>query len=69
MLDLPGCIAAGQTLGEVESVISEAIALPIEEMIEDGLPVPQPVNQVERVEVAAWKANPLDVYSVPDLDR
>jgi predicted RNase H-like HicB family nuclease len=51
--DLPGCIATGQTLGEVESEISEAIAFHIEGMIEDGLPVPQPASQVEYVEVTA----------------
>jgi len=51
--DLPGCIATGQTLGEVESEISEAIAFHIEGMVEDGLPVPQPSSQVEYIEVAA----------------
>lgn len=51
--DLPGCIATGQTLGEVELEISEAIAFHIEGMIEDGLPVPPPASQVEYVEVAA----------------
>lgn len=51
--DLPGCIATGQTLGEVESEISEAIAFHIEGMIEDGLPIPQPASQVEYVEVTA----------------
>ena len=51
--DLPGCIATGQTLGEVELEISEAIAFHIEGMIEDGLPVPPPSSHVEYVEVAA----------------
>lgn len=51
--DLPGCIATGQTLSEVESEISEAIAFHIEGMVEDGLPVPQPSSQVEYIEVAA----------------
>ena len=51
--DLPGCIATGQTLGEVESEISQAIAFHIEGMVEDGLPVPQPSSQVEYIEVAA----------------
>lgn len=51
--DLPGCIATGQTLDEVESEISEAIAFHIEGIIEDGLPVPPPASQVEYIEVAA----------------
>jgi predicted RNase H-like HicB family nuclease len=50
--DLPGCISTGQTIGEVESEISEAIAFHIEGMIKDGLPVPPPVSQVEYVKVA-----------------
>lgn len=51
--DLPGCVATGQTLSEVESEISAAIAFHIEGMLEDGLPIPPPVSQVEYVEVAA----------------
>jgi predicted RNase H-like HicB family nuclease len=51
--DLPGCVATGQTLGEVESEISDAIAFHIEGMIKDGLPVPPPASRVEYVEVAA----------------
>jgi predicted RNase H-like HicB family nuclease len=51
--DLPGCIATGQTLSEVESEISEAIAFHMEGMVEDGLPVPQPSSQVEYIEVTA----------------
>ena len=51
--DLPGCIATGQTVSEVELEISEAIAFHIEGLVEDGLPVPQPVSRVEYVEVSA----------------
>ena len=51
--DLPGCIATGKTMSEVEAEISEAIAFHIEGMIEDGLSVPPPASHVEYVEVAA----------------
>lgn len=51
--DLPGCVATGHTVSDVESEISEAIAFHIEGMIEDGLPVPPPESQVEYIEVAA----------------
>lgn len=51
--DLPGCVATGLTLSEVESEISEAIAFHIEGMVEDGLPIPPPASQVEYIEVAA----------------
>lgn len=50
--DLPGCIATGVTVAEVESQIREAIAFHVEGMREDGLPVPVPSSQVEYIDVA-----------------
>lgn len=40
--DLPGCIAVGETLKEVQTLIDEAIAFHIECLQEDGDDVPQP---------------------------
>jgi len=40
--DLPGCIATGQTLEEIETQIQEAIQLHLHGMREDGLPIPEP---------------------------
>jgi predicted RNase H-like HicB family nuclease len=51
--DLPGCVATGATVGEIERSIRKAIELHIEGLREDGLPVPQPSSQVEYVDVAA----------------
>lgn len=51
--DLPGCVATGATVADVEREIREAISFHIEGLREDGLPVPQPVSVVEYVEVAA----------------
>jgi predicted RNase H-like HicB family nuclease len=51
--DLPGCVATGDTVAEVEAEIKEAIALHIDGLREDGLPVPEPASQVDYVEVAA----------------
>lgn len=51
--DLPGCIATGATIDEVEAEIREAIAFHVEGLREDGLPVPTGACQVEYVEVAA----------------
>lgn len=45
--DLPGCIATGQTLEEIEKQIQEAIQLHLRGMREDGLPIPEPSSQVE----------------------
>lgn len=50
--DLPGCVATGQTLEEVESQIREAIEFHLDGMREDGDPIPPPSSQVEYVDVA-----------------
>jgi predicted RNase H-like HicB family nuclease len=51
--DLPGCVATGVTVEEVENEIREAIAFHIEGMREDGITVPEPTSQVEYIELAA----------------
>ena len=51
--DLPGCVATGSTVEEVEREIQEAIEFHIEGLRADGLPVPEPSSRVEYVEVAA----------------
>ncbi len=51
--DLPGCVATGNTIEEMESQIREAIEFHIEGMIEDGLPVPPATSIVQYVEIAA----------------
>jgi predicted RNase H-like HicB family nuclease len=49
--DLPGCVATGTTVEETEQRLREAIALHIEGMTEDGLPVPEPSSLVDYVEL------------------
>ena len=51
--DLPGCVATGATIEEVEAEIREAIAFHVEGMREDGISVPQPTSKVEYVELVA----------------
>jgi len=51
--DLPGCIATGQSIEEVEHEIRSAIQFHLEGMKQDGLPIPKPSSAVEYVEVAA----------------
>ena len=51
--DLPGCVATGATIEQVEAEIRDAIAFHVEGLREDGLPVPPGASQVEYVEVAA----------------
>lgn len=51
--DLPGCIATGKTLAITRKRMREAIALHLEGMKEDGLPIPRPTIVVEQVKVDA----------------
>lgn len=51
--DLPGCVATGATVAEVEAEIRGAIVFHVEGLREDGLTVPEPASLVEYVEVAA----------------
>ena len=51
--DLPGCVAVGKSLQEVETLIHEAIEFHIEGMREDGLPIPQPSSTAQLVSVDA----------------
>ena len=48
--DLPGCVAAGATVAEVEQEIRDAIRFHIEGLRADGLPVPAPSSIAEYVE-------------------
>ena len=50
--DLPGCLATGSTIEEVERKIREAIEFHIEGMRQDGESVPEPSSSVEYIEVA-----------------
>jgi predicted RNase H-like HicB family nuclease len=50
--DLPGCVATGSTIVEVEKEIREAIEFHIEGMRQDGESVPEPSSSVEYIEVA-----------------
>ena len=47
---LPGCVATGATVAEAEQRIREAIAMHLEGMREDGLPIPEPHAQAALVD-------------------
>ena len=51
--DLPGCVATGVTVEEVESQIREAIEFHLEGLREDGTPIPPPASRVEYIDIAA----------------
>ena len=48
--DLPGCIATGATVSEVETELRDAIRFHIDGLREDGLPVPEPMSIAEYLE-------------------
>lgn len=50
--DLPGCVATGATIEDVEQQIREAIEFHLDGMREDGEPIPPPSSHVEYVDVA-----------------
>lgn len=51
--DLPGCVATGMSLDEVEREIHDAIVLYLDGLREDGLTAPLPVSRVEYINVTA----------------
>ena len=50
--DLPGCVAFGETRGEVEKQIREGMAFHVEGMQLDGLAVPEPTTEALTMSVA-----------------
>ncbi|MGJ0504710.1 MAG: type II toxin-antitoxin system HicB family antitoxin [Methylocystis sp.] len=48
--DLPGCIATGRTVTQVEEELRVAIRFHIEGLEADGLPIPPPSGVAEYVE-------------------
>jgi len=51
--DLPGCVAVGETEGEVLALIREAIELHLDDLKRRGEPIPSPSSTCQVVEVAA----------------
>lgn len=59
--DLPGCVAAGDSIDEVLELIKEAITLHLEMMRKSGEKIPQPTRRIdldvealEDGEMSAW---------------
>lgn len=50
--DLPGCVATGASIEEVNQQIKEAIAFHLDGLREDGLPIPEPTTLCEYVEAS-----------------
>ena len=50
--DLPGCVATGATIREVNQQIKEAIVFHLEGLREEGLSIPEPTTLCEYVEAS-----------------
>ena len=48
--DLPGCVATGESVQDVEREIRDAVRFHIDGLREDGLPVPEPTSIADYVE-------------------
>ena len=55
--DLPGCVCAAKTWGEIQEMVRDAVAFHIEGMLEDGDPLPQRAMTLE--DAMAGHAEPL----------
>ena len=45
--DVPGCISAGDTWDEMQAMIREALTFHIEELLEQGEPLPEPRMSID----------------------
>ncbi|MBD2484586.1 type II toxin-antitoxin system HicB family antitoxin [Planktothrix sp. FACHB-1365] len=48
--DLPGCVAVGETVEEVRTLMQEAIIFHLEGLQEEGVQIPKPLSICEYVE-------------------
>ena len=51
--DLPNCVAVAESREEVIRLIQEAIELHVNDLVDNGEAVPQPVSSIEFINVAA----------------
>jgi predicted RNase H-like HicB family nuclease len=51
--DLPGCVAAGETLEQTEALMQGAIELHLAGMVEDGEAVPEPTTVANYIAIPA----------------
>ena len=49
--DVPGCVATGKTPEEAMKAITEALAMHLDGLAQDGIPLPQPAARADYVAV------------------
>jgi predicted RNase H-like HicB family nuclease len=67
--DFPGCVSAGVTLDEARAGAEEALALHIEGMMEDGLPIPEPASLEDVMSDPANRDGVAILVRTPDSDQ
>ena len=45
--DVPGCVSVGDTCDEMQAMIREALAFHIEDLLEQGGPLPEPTMSID----------------------
>lgn len=51
--DLPGCVAVGESLGEVKNSIRGAVKMHLEKMRQDGDEIPEPSSESDYLDLSA----------------
>ncbi|MCY3918280.1 MAG: type II toxin-antitoxin system HicB family antitoxin [Chloroflexi bacterium] len=63
--DVPGCVSVGDTWDEMQAMIREALTYHIEDLLEQGEPLPEPKRTIE--EAIAYHSDALAEYDEHDL--
>ncbi len=50
--DLPGCVACADTMEETRELVKEAMELYIQQLKEDGRPIPEPTTKTGPVAIS-----------------
>ena len=65
--DLPGCVCAAKTWGEIQQMAQDAVAFHIEGMLADGAPLPERAMTLE--DAMAYHAEPLTGAELASLSH
>ncbi len=63
--DVPGCVSTGKTWDEMQAMIREALTFHIEDLLEQGEPLPEPKMSIE--EAIAYHSEALAEYDEQDM--
>ena len=67
--ELPGCVSAGETFEETKTLIAEAVALHLELMEDEGLPIPEPTPITPELVIEVSTAQEMLSTTLPNSKR